>query len=194
MAARTIDIGPRVQAELDKNGGVPSPDPSVTDFSDATGAVVGPDDIDAIADQLEDGAWIIVNQEWAQFYFDGGADWGESVYLNGFNHPGLNHAAVDRLAAIIDERGLKLGGIGADNLAIDTGEGNVGEGPNMDTDVWYSHTVLFQRGVLILENMSNLDELAMAMNAGAECQLVVGAPRTVRGTGGPSRVFAMCEN
>ena len=53
--------------------------------------------------------------------------------------------------------------MGADNLAIDTGEGNVGEGPNMDTDVWYTHTRLFQHNVLILENMANVGELADAI-------------------------------
>ena len=91
-------------------------------------------------------------------------------------------------------KGIRLAGVAADNLAIDDGEGNIGVGPNMDTDVWYSHTRLFQRGALLLENVANISELAAAMNGGATCNLVVGAPKHVRGTGGPSRVFAFCES
>lgn len=188
-----IDIGPRVQAELEKNGGRPSPDISVTDFSDSSPNVVTAADIDAIADQLQDGAWIIANLGWARFYLDGDDSFRTSPYFNNFNHPGFSRAAVDRLAEIIDERGLKLG-VGADNITIDTGEGARGDGPSlMKTNSWYSHTALMQRGVLFLENLAELDELASVMNKGASCTIVIGAPKHVRGTGGPSRVFAMCE-
>lgn len=188
-----IDISSRVQAELDKNGGKPSPDKSVTDFSDASGNVVTPDDIAAVADKLQNGTWLILNLGWSRLYFDGGPDWEQSVYLNGFNHPGMNHESVDKLVEVLAEKNIQLAGIGADNLAIDSGEGNVGEGPNMDTDVWYTHVRFLQRGILLLENMANLDELSTAVNDGASCTLVVGAPKHTRGTGGPSRAMAMCE-
>ena len=58
-----IDISGRVrvQAELDKNGGKPSPDKSVTDFSNASANVVGADDIAAVADKLQDGDWLVLN-------------------------------------------------------------------------------------------------------------------------------------
>lgn len=187
-----IDISGRVQAELDKNGGQPSQDLGVTDFSEASANVVTPDDIDAVADQLTDGAWLVLNLGWSRFYFDGGADWDKSVYLNGFNHPGLNRAAVDRLVEVMASKGIVLAGVAADNLAIDTGEGNVGEGPDMNTDVWYSHTRLFQKGVLLLENVANIGELAAAIQGGASCTLIVGAPKHTRGSGGPSRVMALC--
>ncbi len=194
-----IDIEDRVRRELDKNGGQPSPDTSVTDFSSDSGNVVTADDVAAVADQLEDGVWLVLNLGWARFYFDATAawvdpGWDQSVYLNGFNHPGMNREAVDKLAEIIIAKGIRLAGVAADNLAIDDGEGNIGVGPNMDTDVWYSHTRLFQRGALLLENVANISELAAAMNGGATCNLVVGAPKHVRGTGGPSRVFAFCES
>ncbi len=52
----------------------------------------------------------------------------KSVYLNGFNHPGMNRAAVDKLVDVMERKGITLAGVAADNLAIDTGEGNVGEG------------------------------------------------------------------
>ncbi len=189
-----IDIGDRVRAELAKNGGRPSPDKSVTDFSDGSGNVVTPADIDAIADQLVDGAWIVVNMDWARFFSEDGQGVATSSYFNNFNHPGLNRAAVDRLAEIIDTRGLKLGGIAVDNINVDTGQGNFGTGPRaMTTDPWYSHTVLLQRGVLIIDNLANADALAQVMKGGASCTIIVGAIKHVRGTGGPSRVFAMCE-
>ena len=44
---------------------------------------------------------------------------------------------------------------------------------------------LLQRGVKFVENAANLGQLAMANPDG--CTLVVGAPKHVRGTGGPSR-------
>ena len=126
-----IDIGPRVRAELEKNGGRPSPDVSVTDFSDESSNVVTAADIDAIADQLVDGAWIVVNMDWARFFFDEDSSIRTSPYFNNFNHPGLNKAAVDRLAEIIDERGLNIGGIAIDNITVDTGEGAKGDGPKI---------------------------------------------------------------
>ena len=189
-----IDIGPRVRKELAKNGGVPSPNKSVTDFSDTSEAVVTAADIDSIADQLEDGAWIVTNLDWAQFYFSGDPTIRSSPYFNNFNHPGYNKAAIDRLAEIIDKRGLKLGGIATDNITIDTGQGAFGDGAYpMRTNPWYSHTVLMQRGVLFVENLAYVDKLANVINDGATCTLIIGAPKHIRGTGGPSRVFAMCE-
>jgi kynurenine formamidase len=192
-----IDIGGRVQRELDKNGGKPSPDVSVTDFSEDSGNVVTAADIEAVADKLVDGAWLVLNLGWARFYFDAAPGWQDpgweqSTYLNGWNHPGMNRESVDKLCEILDKKGVHIAGVAADNLAIDTGEGNVGKGDKMDTDVWYTHTRLLQRGVLLLENVANLDQLAMVDNPEA-CKLVVGSPKHVRGTGGPSRVFALCD-
>ncbi|MFC1681621.1 cyclase family protein [Pseudomonadota bacterium] len=59
--AVVIDIGSRVQTELDKNGGKPSPDANVTDFSDDSPNVIMAEDIDAIADQIDNGVWIVAN-------------------------------------------------------------------------------------------------------------------------------------
>ena len=103
-----IDISGRVQAELDKNGGRPSPDRTVTDFSESSANVVTADDIEAVADQLTEGAWLVLNLGWSRFYFDGGGDWEKSVYLNGFNHPGMNHAAVDKLVDVMHRKGITL--------------------------------------------------------------------------------------
>ena len=46
-----VDISARIQAELDKNGGRPSPDTSVTNFSDDSGNAVTADDIAAVTDR-----------------------------------------------------------------------------------------------------------------------------------------------
>ena len=57
--AVVIDISNRVASELAKNGGKPSADVSVTDFSDGSPNVVSADDINAVADQLADGVWLV---------------------------------------------------------------------------------------------------------------------------------------
>ncbi len=39
--------------------GKPSPDTKITDFSNRSANVIMPEDVDAIADQLEEGDWIV---------------------------------------------------------------------------------------------------------------------------------------
>ena len=77
-----IDISGRVQAELDKNGGKPSPDRTVTDFSNASTNVVGADDIAAVVDKLDNGVWLVLNLGWSRFFFDG-SDFAKDPYING---------------------------------------------------------------------------------------------------------------
>ncbi len=50
-----IDISSRVAKELKKNGGAPSPDLSITVFSDSPVAKVRASDIRAVADQIKEG-------------------------------------------------------------------------------------------------------------------------------------------
>jgi len=186
--AVVIDIGSRIDAELDKNGGMPSPDPSVTDFSNDSPNVVGAEDIDAVADRLADGVWLVVHTGWSRFYYD--ANWDTSPYINGWNFPGLNKAAVDRLIEIEDDRGIRIAGIVIDNIGVDTGESSRGSDDKW-TDSWHSHVRGLQRGWKFVENATNLGQLAMA-NPGS-CRIIVGAPKNVLGGGGPSRVLALCE-
>lgn len=185
-----IDISARVQAELDKNGGLPSPDPSVTDFGNASNNVVTADDIDAVADRLEDGVWLVLNLGWSQFFFTG-ADLAASPYMNGFNHPGMNREAVDKVIALMDQKKVKIGGIMADNVSIETGETAKGEDENR-TNSLHAHVRLLQRGVLLVENITNLDALCAAAEKGP-CTVVVGALRIAGATGAPARVFAICR-
>ena len=184
-----IDISGRVKAELDRNGGRPSPDPKVTNFGDKSPNVVTADDIAAVEKQLASGVWVVLNTGWSRFYFDG-PDFAKDPYINGFNHPGLSRAAVDKLIEIEERRKIRIRGLAADNVGIETGESGKGEDDKW-TNSWYAHVRGLQRGWLFVENATNLGQLAMA-KAGS-CTLVVGAPKHTRGTGGPSRVLAMCR-
>ena len=185
-----IDISGRVQAELDKNGGKPSPDKSVTDFSNSSPNVVGADDIAAVADKLQNGDWLVLNLGWSRFYFQG-ADFMKDPYINGFNHPGLSKAGVDKLIEVLEARKVRINGIVADNIGIDSGQSGVGDDDKW-TNSWHAHVRLLQRGILFVENAANLGLLAQVDDPG-KCLLTVGAPKHIRGTGGPSRVMAICN-
>lgn len=184
-----IDISARVQAELDKNGGKPSPDKSVTDFSDASGNVVTAADIEAVAGKIDTGVWLVLNQGWSRFYFDG-ADFANDPYINGWNFPGLTPAAVDKIIEIENAKGVRINGVMSDVIGVESGQNSRGEDENW-TNSWYAHVNGLQRGWKFVENGANLGQLAMAK--ADSCTLVVGAPKHVRGTGGPSRVLAICE-
>ena len=185
-----IDISGRVEMELAKNGGMPSPDITVTDFSNTSANVVTADDIAAVAGKIKNGVWLVLNTGWSKFYFSG-PDFAKDPYINGFNHPGMNKEAVDKLIEIMDRKGVLIGGIIADNIAVESGQSLAG-----DDDKWtnaaYAHVRLLQRGVKFVENATNLGQLAMAKDPG-KCTIVVGAPKHVAGTGGPSRVLALCK-
>lgn len=184
-----IDISGRVQAELEKNGGKPSTDPAVTDFSNDSANVVTADDIDAIADKIADGVWLVLNLGWSDFYFQG-SDFAADPYINSWNFPGMNNAAIDKLIEIEDRKGFRIGGIVADNIGIDSGEASKGTNDKF-SNAFRSHVRGLQRGWKFIENAANLGLLAMAKPD--SCTLIVGAPKHVRGSGGPSRVLAMCE-
>lgn len=184
-----IDISGRVQTELAKNGGKPHPDPKVTDFKNASVNVVTADDIAAVANKLNNGVWLVLNLGWSDFYFQG-ADFMKDPYINAFNHPGLSQGAVDKLIEIENKKGIRIQGIVADNIGIDSGESAKGEDDKW-TNSFYAHVRGLQRGWKFVENATNLGQLALAKPD--SCTLIVGAPKHVRGTGGPSRVLAMCE-
>lgn len=186
-----IDVSDRVERELARNNGVPSPDIAVTDFSDTSRATVRSADIEAVADQLEDGVWVVANLGWAQFYGMGGADWNEPGYVNGLNHPGFTREAINKLIEIMDAKDIKISGIAADSLSGDSGQGAKGTDDKW-SNAWPGHVQLFQRDVLIVESLANVDQLAAAQARG-ECSLIVGALNHIGGTGGPARVVAACD-
>lgn len=183
-----IDISRRVQAELAKNGGKPDPDMKKTNFSDASGNVVTAADINAVANQLDNGVWIIINTGWAQFFWQSGPGL-EGPYINGFNFPGLSKAAVDRLIEIESQKKIRINGLGADQIQVDTGA-NAGA-PQFGKGAFYAHVRGLQRGWKMLENLANTDLLAQARPG--SCALFVGALKHIGGSGGAARVFAQCD-
>ncbi len=187
-----IDVSDRVQRELAENGGKPSPDTSVTDFSDSSRATVRAEDIDAVANQIDEGVWVVARLGWEQFYASGIEDWDTSPYANALNHPGFTREAIDRLIEIMDAKRVRIAGIAADSLTTDSGAGMKGTDENY-SNAWPAHVRLYQRDILIVENLANLDALARVSQTSSQCSLVVGALKHVGGTGGPARVFAVCE-
>jgi kynurenine formamidase len=184
-----IDISSRVRAVLDKNGGRPSPDKSVTDFSNSSNAVVTAADIDAIAPKLRNGVWIVANAGWSRFFEN--PDFQTSPYINGWNYPGFSKAACDRLIELENARNITINGLVMDNIGIDSGENSAGPKGDLVTDSWHCHMRGLQRGWKFVENAANLGQLAEAR--ADSCTLVIGAPKTMAAAGGPSRVLALCQ-
>lgn len=184
-----IDVSKRVKAELAKNGGTPSPDLTITDFSDSSSATIRAADIRAVADQITDGAWLVGRVGWEQFYFSGTEDWDQSQYVNGLNHPGFTSEAIEEIIQIMDEKDIKISGIAADSFSTDSGQGAKGSDDKW-SNAWPAHVRLYQRDILIVENLTNLSLLAQQQG---ECSLMVGALNHVGGTGGPARVMAVCD-
>jgi len=187
--AVVIDISDRVRRELAKNGGRPSPDRSVTDFSEASGAVVTAADVEAVADRLRDGVWLVVNLGWSAFFTVEPAIQ-KSPYINGYNHPGMSRKATDKLIEIVDRKKIKISGVMVDNIALETGQVAHGD-DDKRTNALHGHMRLLQREILIVENATNLDKLSQAVNGG-QCTIIVGAIKLGGGTGGPARVLALC--
>ncbi|MEH6443510.1 MAG: cyclase family protein [Oceanospirillaceae bacterium] len=185
-----IDVSSRVAKELAKNGGKPSPDSNITDFSDASMATVRASDIRAVADQIKDGVWLVANVGWDQFYFSGTDDWDKSQYTNALNHPGFTGEAIEELIKIMDAKQVKIAGIAADSLSTDSGQGAKGSDDKWSNG-WPAHVRLYQRDILIVENLANVDKLAA--KAQGSCALMVGALKHIGGTGGPARVMAVCN-
>lgn len=184
-----IDVSHRVKAELEKNGGKPSSDLKVTDFSDSSSATIRAADVRAVADKITEGAWLVGRVGWEQFYFSGTEDWDKSQYVNGLNHPGFTSEAIEEIIKIMDEKNIKISGIAADSFSTDSGQGAKGSDEKW-SNAWPAHVRLYQRDILIVENLTNLSLLAQQQG---DCSLMVGALNHVGGTGGPARVMAVCE-
>jgi kynurenine formamidase len=186
-----VDISQRVRAELGKNDGRPSPDIGVTNFSDSSPNNVTAADLDAVADRLQNRSWIIVNTGWAKFFSaDMPGDMTTSPYINGWNFPGVSRAAIDRLIEIEDRKGIRINGIAIDNIGVDDGESERGQGPNWDFS-YRSHVRGMQRGWKFVENLANVDSLAL-VNTNT-CTLIIGGLPIIGGSGSPARVIVACN-
>ena len=184
-----VDISGRVASELDKNDGLPSPDTNITDFSNSSANVVTASDIEMVEGEIRDGSWIVINTGWSKFYYE--SDWAKSPYMNGFNYPGLNKEAVDKIIEIEDKKKIRINGIVADNIGIDSGESS---SPGKDYkfhNAFYSHVRGMQRGWKFVENANYLSQLLQAKPN--SCLIIVGAPNHIMGSGGPARIMAICD-
>jgi len=184
-----IDVSNRVKDELAKNNGIPSPDLKVTDFSDHSIATIRAADIRAVADQITDGVWLVGRVGWDRFYFSGTEDWDKSQYVNGLNHPGFTGEAIEEIIKIMEKKNIKISGIAADSFSTDSGQGAKGTDEKW-SNAWPAHVRLYQRNILIVENLANLSLLAQHQG---NCSLMVGALNHIGGTGGPARVMAVCR-
>jgi kynurenine formamidase len=184
-----IDISKRVQAQLDNNGGTPSPQKGVMDFSEASPNNVTAQDVTAVADKLQNGSWIVVNTGWSRFYK--GGDLSTSPYVNGWNFPGVSKAAVDALIELEKGKGIRINGIAIDNIGVDSGEGQASADASFTGHIYASHVRGLQRDWKFIENATNLGSIASAKPD--SCTLVAGALPLVIGSGSPARVIAICE-
>ncbi len=186
-----IDISERVANELAKNGGKPSPDPKVTNFGTG-GASVTVADLEAVETQITNGSWLVLNLGWSQLYQGRPPkDPFMHPYINGLNYPGLGEAEVQKLIDIQSRKGVKIAGIVADNLSIDSGESGLGSKKNPFGDGWAVHRRGLQRGWKLVENASGLDQLKGT--GPGQCSLVVGAAKLTSASGVPARLIAMCR-
>ena len=190
-----VDISDRVNRELQKNAGIPSPDTGITDFGNSSEATVRLADVEAVEQYITEGCYIVFNTGWEQTFAGSGPENGwYHPYNNGLNHPGVTPEVVDWLIALEDKKGFRINGLAADNIAVESGESLLGEGGNVD-DVPavingpYLHALGLQRGWKLVENLANLDQLAsMPQGSGT---LMVGASRIVGVSGTPARVVAI---
>ena len=190
-----VDISERVDKELARNEGLPSPDKKVTDFSNSSDATVRLEDIKKVESYICDGCYIVFNTGWEHTYFGEGPENGwYHPYNNGLNHPGVTPEVVDWLIALEEKKGIRINGLVADNIAVESGESLLGEHGSVDVQPAringpYLHALGLQRGWKLVENCANLD-LLTGMPQG-EGTLIVGASRIIGVSGAPARVIAM---
>ena len=190
-----IDISARVETELARNNGLPSPDRSVTDFSNTSRATVRLDDVRAVKEFITDGCYLVIHTGWEKFLFGEGPDNGwYHPYNNGLNHPGVTPEVVDWLIEYEEKHSIRINGFAADNIAVESGDSLLGPGGSVDVQPAringpYLHAVGLQRGWKLVENVANLWQLSAKPQG--QGTLIVGASRIVGVSGVPSRVIAM---
>ena len=190
-----IDISERVEKELAGNDGIPSPDIAVTDFSDSSEATVRIRDVEAVEDYITNGAYLVFNTGWERTFYGTGPENGWfHPYNNGLNHPGVTPEVTDWLIELEQRKGIRINGLVADNIAIESGQSLLGPDGSVEVNPPringpYLHAVGLQRGWKLVENVCNLG--ALAPHPQGTGTLVVGASRIIGVSGSPARVIAM---
>jgi arylformamidase len=134
-------------------------DAVTVDLSSREPGPIGREELEPLLGTLGAGDWLFL-------YSANGRNWGSDAYWTGWSYPdeGASRALI--------ERGIV--GIGFDGPSADP----------VDTETFELHKVWLSAGRMILENLTNLDQLP------ARTQVVV-APLKVRGANGaPARVLA----
>lgn len=137
---------------------------------------VSPSDIEVIKDQLQEGAWLIVNFDLAKHY-------GTASYSNRTT-PGFTQQICQHIAILIDNQSINISGIGSDNGSTDI----VSNFKNPETSC--HGLLLSQRNILLVESMSSLTKLKQESG---ECEVIVAPMKIMDGSGSPSRVLVRCE-
>ena len=98
------------------------------------------------------------------------------------------------MIALEEEKGIRINGLVADNIAVESGESLLGKDGSIDEEPPringpYLHALGLQRGWKLVENVANLHLLQnMPQGSGT---LIVGASRIIGVSGAPARVMAM---
>ena len=137
---------------------------------------VYPSDIQPIVNQLQNGAWLIVNFGLAQ-------DYNTKTYSSK-DSPRFAQETCQYLADLIDNKAINITGIGSDNGSLDIAS-------NFKNPETSCHGILLaKRNILIIENMASLSEIAQEKG---NCELIVAPLKIIGGSGSPARVFIRCE-
>ncbi|CAM5742367.1 Kynurenine formamidase [Streptomyces alboniger] len=119
--------------------------------------------------QLQAGDIVLLDFQWA------GTRWG--LQEAGFAHLRSWPGIARETAELLRERSVRA--VGTDCVSLDSGDGGRGELP--------AHYVLLTAGVLIIENLANLDRLPPL------CFFLAFPLRIAHGTGSPLRAVAVVE-
>lgn len=106
----------------------------ILDFSNHGEKIIQIEHIRGYEEKLQQVDFVILNTGWHKY-------WGQNQYFE--NYPVLSEEAALWLSK------LKLKGVGVDAISVDT----------MDSKDFYAHNTLLAAGFIIIENLTNLDEI-----------------------------------
>lgn len=135
-----------------------------------------PEDIEPLINRLQNGAWLVVNFDMAKHY-------GTSLYSRSLQSPGVTAEACQYLGKLFDEGKIDIAGVAADNGSLD-------RFINFRDRNTFCHGELLSRGILILESLADLSELAKDLGP---CEFIVAPLKIIGGSGSPVRVYVRCQ-